>query len=81
MKNPRRCIVLNCSNHENEGLFVGSMCAPCWGFVVEGRGVHSQAFRNAAEAIAFAAVNHVNDDRVLLVRREPGYDIAARGQG
>lgn len=64
-----RCIVLDCTNYQHEGKFVGELCYPCHQFVVDGCGVHSQAFRNAVEASAFAALNHIQDDRVPLVER------------
>jgi hypothetical protein len=68
----QRCVVLNCTNFRHQGDFVGPLCAPCWGFVVEGRGVHSQAFRNAVEATSYAALNGVKSDQVPLVRKEHG---------
>jgi hypothetical protein len=42
-----KCIVKDCMNHTNEGRFVGELCAPCWDYITNGKGVHSQAYRNA----------------------------------
>ena len=42
-----KCIVKDCINHTNEGKFVGELCAPCWDYITNGKGVHSQAYRNA----------------------------------
>ena len=42
----KKCIVMNCANHSDEGEFVGDLCSPCHEFVTSGRGVHSQAYRN-----------------------------------
>jgi len=42
-----KCIVKDCMNHTNEGSFVGELCAPCWDYITNGNGVHSQAYRNA----------------------------------
>ena len=43
----KKCIVMNCENHSNEGEFVGDLCFPCHEFVSSGCGIHSQAYRNA----------------------------------
>ena len=45
----KKCIVMNCANHTDEGKFVGDMCSPCHTFVTSGRGVHSQAYRNSRQ--------------------------------
>lgn len=46
----KTCIVLNCCNTDDPeigGDFIGDICAPCHEFITEGRGKHSQAYRNA----------------------------------
>jgi len=43
----RKCIVMGCANHANEGTFIGDLCSPCHAFVASGEGIHSQAYRNA----------------------------------
>ena len=43
----KKCIVMDCVNHTDEGEFIGDLCAPCHRFVTSGAGVHSQAYRNA----------------------------------
>jgi hypothetical protein len=45
----KKCIVMGCENHADEGKFVGDLCSPCHIFVTSGRGVHSQAYRNARQ--------------------------------
>ena len=47
----KRCIVLNCENHTNEGDFVGELCSPCHGYITKGTGTCSQAYRNAVETV------------------------------
>lgn len=47
IKLPTKCITKDCLNHVNEGEFVGELCAPCWDYIANGKGVHSQAYRNA----------------------------------
>jgi hypothetical protein len=46
----KRCIVKSCTNHNEEGSFVGGLCSPCHDFVANGIVNHSQACRNAIEA-------------------------------
>jgi hypothetical protein len=43
----KKCIVMNCTNHTDEGGFIGDLCSPCHKFVTSGRGKHSQAYRNS----------------------------------
>ena len=45
----KKCIVMDCENHTDEGEFVGDLCSPCHRFVASGRGIHSQAYRNARQ--------------------------------
>jgi hypothetical protein len=44
---PRKCIVKDCENHTDQGRFTGDLCNPCYEFISKGKGVHSQAYRNA----------------------------------
>lgn len=44
-----KCIVKDCQNHTHEGRFVGELCMPCWDYITNGNGVHSQAYRNAKQ--------------------------------
>ena len=41
-----KCIVKDCENHSNEGKFKGDICCPCYAFITNGEGVHSQVYRN-----------------------------------
>ena len=47
IKPQQKCTVKNCQNHVNEGKFIGDLCAPCWDYLTNGKGIHSQAYRNA----------------------------------
>lgn len=44
-----KCHVKDCKNHENEGLFIGIVCSPCYEFLSIGRGKTSQLYRNTIE--------------------------------
>lgn len=47
-RRPRiRCITKDCSNHSDEGRFVGDLCSPCFEFITKGDGAYSQIYRNA----------------------------------
>lgn len=41
------CIVHNCMNYRSQGEFIGALCSPCHEFITTGKGVYSQAYRNA----------------------------------
>lgn len=43
----KECMVHNCTNVSNQGQFIGDVCLSCYDFIVEGKGQHSQVFRNA----------------------------------
>ena len=47
IKSHAKCITKDCTNHVNEGKFIGDLCAPCWEYITNGKGIHSQAYRNA----------------------------------
>ena len=42
-----KCIVKDCKNHEHEGRFIGSLCAPCHTHITKGEGIYSQSYRNS----------------------------------
>ena len=42
----KRCIVKDCGNHLDAGLFIGDVCAPCYEFLTKRKGIYSQAYRN-----------------------------------
>lgn len=42
-----KCIVKCCENHKDEGGFNGDVCSPCYQFIAHGKGINSQAYRNA----------------------------------
>jgi len=47
----KKCIVLNCVNRSDQGIFVGDLCSPCYEFITSGKGRNSQVYRNAVEAV------------------------------
>ncbi len=42
-----KCIAQHCTNHSDQGLFIGGLCSPCHEYITTGQGVYSQAYRNA----------------------------------
>jgi len=42
-----KCIVKDCENHNDQGRFFGKFCTPCWEFITEGKGTHSQIYQNS----------------------------------
>jgi len=46
----QKCVVKDCENHKHEGSFNGDVCSPCYQFIAHGKGIHSQAYRNAKPA-------------------------------
>jgi len=34
--NSKKCIVYGCVNHNNEGQFIGELCAPCYAMITSG---------------------------------------------
>lgn len=33
----KKCIVYGCSNHDNEGSFIGDLCGPCYNYLSKGK--------------------------------------------
>lgn len=54
MKHIGKCVVKDCGNHTNEGLFVGLLCSPCHAFISGDGGLYSQAYRNSRVMIDIA---------------------------
>ena len=46
-KKTERCIVKGCEHRTDQGLFVGSLCFPCYEFIIGMHSPYSQAYRNA----------------------------------
>src|SRR5271157_4526851 len=67
MKKSKRfkCLIPGCSNHSDEGSFVGDLCMPCHSYIVANDGVHSQAYRNE---IAKAELRRISIQQMLNVR-------------
>jgi hypothetical protein len=47
-----KCVVGGCQNWSDQGTFVGDLFGPCYRFVLDGSGIHSQAFRNSVAILA-----------------------------
>ena len=88
----KKCIVMNCVNHADEGEFVGDLCSPCHKFVTSGRGVHSQAYRNSRqieprrmtfdlEFMPESDVDREELDCLFCGLRNCGYPVTLRGHG
>lgn len=39
-----KCIVKGCTNHQKEGKFIGSLCAPCYHMITSGEIIPSEAW-------------------------------------
>jgi hypothetical protein len=59
-----KCIVKDCENHTHQGKFVGELCAPCYEFITEGKGKHSQVFRNTVIAEREWCAKFIEDEYV-----------------
>lgn len=46
-----KCIVFQCSNTSEQGLFTESLCGPCHEFVTTGNGTNSTAYRLGIMAV------------------------------
>jgi hypothetical protein len=56
----KKCIIDNCTNHSDQGKFVGDFCAPCYEYISK-RHVHTncQAYRNDVKIIeALSKINN-----------------------
>ena len=51
----RRCLIPGCANRTNQGLFIGRLCYPCYSYLIENKGIHSQAYRNELVKSSFRA--------------------------
>ena len=47
----KHCIVLLCPNESDRGKFVGALCGPCHEFITTGKGLYSQAYKNAVHTV------------------------------
>lgn len=59
LRGRRRCVVKDCANHTDQGMFVGDLCFPCHRYVTSGAGHHSQAFRNSLRTFVVGLANHL----------------------
>jgi hypothetical protein len=46
-KKIKTCIVYNCLNSSDQGIFIGDLCGPCHEFISKNIGLYSQAAKNA----------------------------------
>jgi hypothetical protein len=68
-----KCIVKDCKNHANQGVFVGDLCLPCHRFITTGEGVYSQAYRNAKREWVGLTDEEVEELEVASVDRKYGH--------
>ncbi len=55
-----KCLVDGCDNRDDQGKFIGRLCAPCFEYLTEGKGEYSQACRNEKERIRMKlAMEHI----------------------
>jgi hypothetical protein len=47
-----KCYIYGCENNSEQGNFVGNLCAPCYYYLYENKGKHSQAERNERQIIS-----------------------------
>ena len=76
-----KCKVKDCENHEHEGLFIGFLCSPCYTFLTEGQGKHSQLYRNTIAAEREAIAEMVSNCDPRATPKGIAAAIRARGQG
>jgi hypothetical protein len=72
LKGRRRCIVKDCQNYTDQGLFVGDLCMPCHRFVTVGEGAHSQIFRNGLGFFTTRLARH------LMMVLDPTYQLPSK---
>lgn len=60
-KKTMKCKTLNCTNQNDEGVFIGEFCAPCYDYITTQKGRHSQAYRNDK-------FNNLIDNNILMVK-------------
>jgi hypothetical protein len=46
-----KCIVHGCSNHTNQGRFVGDVCSPCYTMITTGKIMPTDSFLNQITAL------------------------------
>jgi hypothetical protein len=51
MTHDNKCIVHKCSNHTNQGRFVGDMCSPCYTMITTGKIMPTDSFLNQITAL------------------------------
>jgi hypothetical protein len=56
-----KCIVKDCENHKDQGVFVGVLCMPCHTFLTTGEGKYSQLYRNTVAAEREACIKAIKD--------------------
>ena len=76
-----KCKVKDCENHAHDGLFIGFLCSPCYTFLTEGQGKHSQLYRNTIAAEREAIAEMVSNCDPRATPKGIAAAIRARGQG
>ena len=65
-----RCMIPGCQNYTDQGIFRGDFCAPCYNYIVTGRGTTSQAYRNELVKANLRAL------AALTAKKSPGSTVA-----
>ena len=58
-----KCLVAGCTNHKNEGKFIGDLCSPCHTMLMLGKKMPSEAWF-AKQWVS------LTDEEVLLIYRD-----------
>lgn len=56
--NDKKCIVFGCSNKQNQGKFVGDICAPCYEYITTGKVGCTDSFLRKFNEYIEAPVNN-----------------------
>lgn len=66
-----KCLVKNCENKSEAGMFVGDMCYPCWSFAKTGTEKRSQLYLNALKLFKRnlnKTIDNISDEIVEISR-------------
>lgn len=44
-----KCIVYNCKNTKDQGVFIGDICKPCYDFLINPSSTKNQVYTNAID--------------------------------
>ncbi len=46
-ENKDKCIVQNCKNTKDQGVFIGDICKPCYNFLIKPTSANNQVYKNS----------------------------------